>query len=309
SAPGPITRPRLRDKPLDRRQDHRRVWDVLGSERNFAMTHVMAISRSDGKEFTATDLEPLQQALHFGVSFAFGRWVGPAAPVGIDATGSIVWRQWANVFCDPGRNGSLAWLHYPNTQDLHDLVSCVYAAFADPDRSHTTRFLLSMAIEANHAGRVEQRTMTIFSALELLSWVILKLTNGLSNAQYKQPGTSGRIRMLLEAASVDTNIDAARQPALTQFATTESSTGTSLDGPAAITKVRNRLVHPNAPQDEVYHLNGLVRDTWLLSRHYLNLLILHWLGYNGSYQTILGPGGWAGDANPAPWAPQPLSSS
>ncbi|WP_153032166.1 hypothetical protein [Amycolatopsis sp. YIM 10] len=40
--------------------------------------------------------------------FALGRRVGPAAPVGIDSTGSIVWQQWASVFCDPGRVGDLA---------------------------------------------------------------------------------------------------------------------------------------------------------------------------------------------------------
>lgn len=293
---------------LDRREDHNRVWDILGSERNFVMTHVMEASRVDGQAFTAKSLKPLQLALHFGMSFALGRWVGPAAPVGIDSTGSIAWRHWANVFCDPGRNGSLAWLHYTHTHDLHELLSRAYAAFDDPDRSPTTRFLLSMATETNHAGRVEPRTMTAFSALELLSWVVLKQTNGLSNAQYKSLGTQGRIKQLLRAASVDIAIDTTRQPSLAQFAMTESATTTPLDGPAALTRVRNRLVHPNSPQDEVYHLEGLVTNTWLLSRHYLNLLILHWLGYNGSYQSILGPGGWAGDSDPVPWAPQPAST-
>ncbi|CRK57591.1 hypothetical protein [Alloactinosynnema sp. L-07] len=61
-----------------------------------------------------------------------------------------------------------------------------------------------------------------------------------------------------------------------------------------MSRVRNRLVHPKVPRDEVYHLRGLVADVWLLTRHYVNLLILHWLKYNGSYQTVLGPGGWAG---------------
>ncbi|MEV6831227.1 hypothetical protein [Amycolatopsis sp. NPDC051102] len=291
---------------LDRREDHARVWEILGSEHNFAATHVMEIGRLDGAEFTATDLKPLQQALHFGMSFAFGRWVGPAAPVGIDSNGTTVWQQWAQVFCDPGRSYGLAWLHYTYTHDLLDLLSCVHSAFADPDRSDTTRFLLSMAIEVNHAGRVEQRTMTAFSALELLSWVTLKLSGELSKTQYDKLHTDGRIRRLLETAAIGAGIDSARQPTLARFAAMESNMDAPLDGPAVITKIRNRLVHPNAPQDEVYHLEGLAADTWFLTRHYLNLLILHWLGYNGSYQTVLGPGGWAGDSDPVPWAAAPI---
>ena len=247
---------------LDRREDHARVWDILGIEHNFAVTHVMEIRRVDGEEFAATEFEPLQLALHFGMSFAFGRWVGPAAPVGINPSGVTVWQQWAQVFCDPGRSYGLAWLHYTYTPDLLDLLSCAYAAFSDPDRSDTIRFLLSMAVEVNHSGRVEQRTMTAFSALELLSWVILKLTYGLSKTQYDKLHIDGRIRRLLETAAVDTRVDSARQPALARFAAMESNTDAPLDGPGVITKVRNRLMHPNVPQDEVYHLEGLAAETW-----------------------------------------------
>jgi hypothetical protein len=74
---------------LDRRYDHARVWDVLGSEKSFVMTHIMEVVRDDGQGFTASDIDPLIQSLHFGISFAFGRWVAPALPVGMDATGTI----------------------------------------------------------------------------------------------------------------------------------------------------------------------------------------------------------------------------
>ncbi|MEU0510823.1 hypothetical protein [Amycolatopsis sp. NPDC006125] len=185
---------------LDRRSDHPRIWETLASEHNFAMTHVMQVSRADGADFTVEELEPLQLALHFGMSFAFGRWVAPAAPVGFDSAGAMVWRHWASVFCEPGRDGGLAWLHYPDSHDLGDFLSRTYDAFADPDRSHTLKLLLSMAVEVNRAGRVEQRTMTAFSALELLTWVVLKLTGGMSKNQYGALRAHGRIRTMLEAA-------------------------------------------------------------------------------------------------------------
>jgi hypothetical protein len=75
------------------------------------------------------------------------------------------------------------------------------------------------------------------------------------------------------------------------------------DGPAAVASVRNRLIHPKTPHDQIYHLDGLVVDAWLLTRHYLTLLILHSIDYRGSYVRLLPPFGWAGNAVPVPWAP------
>ncbi|MFT7837783.1 hypothetical protein Q5530_16735 [Saccharothrix sp. BKS2] len=154
---------------MDRRPDHSDVWAVLREEKNFIMTHVMTIARVDEADFTPDDVEPLLQALHFGASFGFGRWVAPAIPVGFDSRDTIAWQRWTPAFFDPGRKGGLAWLFHAHSHDLHELLSHTYAAFADPDREHTTRLLLSMAVEANHTGRVEQRIMTAFSAIELLT--------------------------------------------------------------------------------------------------------------------------------------------
>jgi hypothetical protein len=52
------------------------------------------------------------------------------------------------------------------------------------------------------------------------------------------------------------------------------------------------------PYDQIYHLDGLAADVWLLSRHHLTLLILHSISYRGSYERLLPPFGWAGDATP-----------
>jgi hypothetical protein len=281
---------------LDRRPDHEDVWSVIGENKTIAMTHVMEVRRADGKEFTAADFEPLKKALHFGISFGLGRWVAPALPVGFDAQGQRVWEEWAPWLCNPGR-GSLAWWFYVRTDDLQDLLNRAYAAFADPDRADTIRMLMAMAVQSNQAGFVEQRIMSAFSGLELLSWVILKLTQQMSDSEYKDLRAGGRLRRLLKRASISTAIDPTAQPALAQFAADESG----LDGPTAVARVRNRLVHPKSPQDRIYRLDGLIADTRLLTRHYLNQLILHWIGYTGSYQTILGPGGWVGDVEPVPW--------
>ena len=55
------------------------------------------------------------------------------------------------------------------------------------------------------------------------------------------------------------------------------------DHSTLVTQIRNRLMLPKAAQERVYQLDGLVAEVWLLARHYLVLLILHSLGYQGSY--------------------------
>lgn len=74
-----------------------------------------------------------------------------------------------------------------------------------------------------------------------------------------------------------------------------------LDGPGAVVYIRNHLVHPKRLQEDVYKNQGLTRDAWLLVRHYVNLLILFSIGYDGSFARLLPPWGWAGTVEPVPW--------
>lgn len=74
------------------------------------------------------------------------------------------------------------------------------------------------------------------------------------------------------------------------------------DGPDVVTKVRNYLVHPEEAQAEVYRIPGLVMETWLLARHYLSLLVLESLGYQGAHQNLSRMRGTASEAEDAPWS-------
>jgi hypothetical protein len=51
----------------------------------------------------------------------------------------------------------------------------------------------------------------------------------------------------------------------------------------------------------VYRLDGLVAEVWLLTWHYLVLLILHSLGYQGSYRDLRKLRRLPGDVDKVPW--------
>ncbi|MBP2707762.1 hypothetical protein JOL79_28660 [Microbispora sp. RL4-1S] len=280
---------------IDRRPDHADVWRALGEAHSIAVTHVMEVRRADERDFTAADAKQVLKALQFALSFALGRWVAPALPVGLDGEDRPVWREWAPYHCSNGRSGALAWW-WPQGVDIRDYLNEAIVRFSDPDRRFSTQFLMTSAVLMNFAGFVEQRIMTAFAAIEHLSWITLRAQDGMSKKDYDRLKAVGRLRELLNRANVGCDIDADVLQGLAKFAE-----DANLDGPAAITRIRNEIVHPKQPQKKLYESKGLVRDAWLLCYHYLTLLLLHHMEYSGSYQKAIKNDRWAGDVESVPW--------
>jgi hypothetical protein len=98
---------------------------------------------------------------------------------------------------------------------------------------------------------------------------------------------------VLTDAQIPTDIDTGLLPVTARFAAEEKPRqGKVVDGPDVVTQIRNRLVHPRGAQERVYRLEGLVAEVWLL---------LHSLGYQGSYRDLRKTRGWAGEVGNVPW--------
>jgi hypothetical protein len=295
---------------LDVRPDHDRVWTDLHKAHIYVMTHVMELRRADGATFTATEAEPVLTALHVGVSFALGRWAAPVLLVGEGANGEVVWESWRVPFCDPVRDTSPGWWDQRHTS-LADFLDRVIKAFADPDRLPVLRLQMMLGISAmNDRGFVEQRVMMGAAGLEHIMWQIMVLGGRMSEDQYlgrgpyrgRGPQAHDLLRTVLTDAKVPIDIDAQLLPVIARFVADEKAQyGAVLDGPGVVTQIRNRLVHPKAGQERVYRLDGLVAEVWLLARYYLVLLILHSLGYQGSYRDLRKLRGLVGDIDEVPW--------
>jgi hypothetical protein len=288
---------------FDVRPDHVRVWSNLHEGHVYVMTHVMELRRADGTAFTAAEAEPVLTALHVGVSFALGRWAAPMLPVGEDTTGKVVWEDWHPGHCDPARKTSPGWWHEQQHTSLSDFLGRIITAFADPDQLPALRLQLMFGIAAmNDRGFVEQRVMMGVAGLEHLMWQTLVLEGGMSEGQYRDQDAHRLLRRLLTDAHIPTDIDAGLLPITAGFVAEEQQRqGRVLDGPDVVTQIRNRLVHPRGAQERVYQLQGLVAEVWLLTRHYLVLLILHSLEYQGSYRDLRKTRGWAGEVSNVPW--------
>lgn len=286
---------------IDRRRDHREVYREITAQGSIVSTHVMEIRRRDGLTFPPSDIDPLLDALHLGMSFALGRWVAPVLPVGFARNGARVWEQWAVRRCDPGAAGALSWWFRQHERELAELLNLLVVRFDEPARRFTTRFLLAGAVLSAAGGFCEQRIMTAVATLEHLTWTTLVMRGSMSTSAYKKlTPTSERLALLLDAAAIDVSLDSSACPDLAAFAHEQPAGERS--GPRILHKVRNMIVHPTSDGHTLYErFDGLVTEAWLLAHHYLVLLVLHDLGYRGSAQRILRPGGWEGDVEAVPW--------
>jgi hypothetical protein len=286
----------------DARQDIADVHDEIQRLDSIAITHVSEVRSADGESFTPDAVSRLLGSLQFGLSFGLGRWVAPALPVGFDRDGRRVWERWSSWFCDPGVRFGDGWLYCRDGSALSEAMNCVSAAFDDEwAAARIWRPLLAMAIQSNRVGRIEQRIMTLHAALELATWVGLRIDRQMSQSKWRRLNSAaGRLRHLLTACGIETVIAEAELPNLARFVENEllldraAGKVATVDGPEAVARVRIIVIHPEPPtrlDSANEHRQQLAEaaymDAWQLSRYYLTLLILHRLKYEGKYQPHL----------------------
>ncbi|MBP5868419.1 MULTISPECIES: hypothetical protein [Streptomyces] len=300
---------------LDVRPDHSRVWSDLHKKNVYVMTHVMELRRVDGDPFTAAEAEPVLKALHIGVSFALGRWAAPMLPVGKGINGEVVWERWEASHCDPARSISPGWWYVQQHSSLAQLLDHLISEFTDPNSLAKLRLQMMHAIPAtSDRGFVEQRITMGVMGLEHLMWQVLVLGNTLTERQYrgwdrycgKKLSGNDLLRMTLTAAKIPVDpVDWNSFPGMARFLGVKKKRRRGRrvrpDGADAVMTVRNSLVHPKGGQEKVYQADGLLTEAWLLTRHYLVLLILNSIGYRGSYRDLRKASGSASDVGSVPW--------
>lgn len=284
---------------MSSRADIGRVLPLMKQSHHFGVTYTGELRRVDGSSFDESSAADALYGWQVALSFALGRWVAPALPVGFDAVNRRAWEQWAPWRCDE-TSGYLSWWDSQNGDDLKDFVACFLDAWCDlrASRRDLVWHVCHHLIAANHSSTtLEARIMLVQATLEYLSWVKYVLSGARSKRKHtKDKHAHDHLRELLAAAGIPKNIPAAL-PALQQFATDEGLA----DGPEVVTRVRNRLVHPKDAR-EPYRIQHLVHQAWELSMQYGELLLLHELGYRGRFCRRVPPRQWAHAREPVPWA-------
>ncbi len=281
---------------LDSRRDHTEVLKTAAAlDEEFVMTHVAELCQVDQTEFEASTASRVLFGWQLAISFALGRWVAPAAPVGFTEEEHKAWEQWVPWRCDTAR-GYQSWWDTNTGDDLASFVDAYLSAYLDPGRHDEVRWMAMHVISANHAGTTAEGKVTLAQAgLEYLGWVALVLSGRMSRRAYKDMKSAARLRQLLAEAEVPLAVPQ-ELPGLFELAQLER-----FDGPDATAWVRNQLVHPK-DAGEPYRIENLVWQAAQLLLEYGELLLLHRLNYRGRFIRRYPPNRWAHSSEPVPWA-------
>jgi hypothetical protein len=259
---------------VDARPDLRAVIETLEKTGKYAVTHLGMLHRIDGRPFTAEECEPVLTAYQLASSFVLGRFTCPALAEARDDSGRLVWREWGARLADP-LGGVDAWWNLA-AAPIADPVRLLGERLFEPKRGRVARHLAQSYVASNRGGFVEQRITIAFAALELLSWQRAVLEGGADPDKHENKRADWRLRALLTNAKVPIAPVPAHLPALKAFASDEGLG----DAPKAVAEVRHRITHPKV-LDDLYDREQLLTEAWWLTVRYLELLILHWVGYTG----------------------------
>ncbi|WP_417584421.1 hypothetical protein [Pelagibacterium sp.] len=261
-----------------------------------AMTHIAEIRRANGRMFSIGDAERVVYGLHQFLSFARGHATSVFGAVGFDREGGRAYEQW-------GTFPSTSWVARTSWFDVHhaEALTALFPGFMKvrdhPQTAGAVSKALYWYLRSNRGGSgmgTDGALILSQAALEGLS------TTALTVAGIPLPNTAAdKIRGACIGWGIPTAI-----PAELKKLRSGRRKGAWADGPEALTRVRNDLVHSGRRSSTP--LGPVVPETWRLAQWYLELAILRMCGYAGNHSSRL-TARWVGEVSPVPWAPRTRS--
>ncbi len=257
----------------------------------YTVTHVGLIERCDRKTYRAMDAANILRAIRAFLSFARGAACGLILVKAVMPNGTDAILEWGTTHTESWLCGSETWLP---TNDGGDILSRLFPQFLDlccnPDWKDTMFTVIDWYLNCNvapfHVGIILAQ-----AALESLSYKVLQrkfrskheqISRALSSLGISEsiPGSCSRLARWLTSAQ------------------THDAKGPG-DGPDAITKIRNDLVHAHKKCESIPPEAQM--DAFRLSQWYMEMMLLRKLGHDGRYRNRVSAAG-RGALENVPWA-------
>jgi hypothetical protein len=282
---------------LDSLEDGDKVARNAAEIRGFAITRVGKLERANGKKFSLKKSREVLEIVGYLLSFALGRWCHPMLLVGYGRDGTRVCEVWSTPRTSPFQRHD-GWFDFRHPGALSELFPRLCDLWRDDSLRDTLKDATYMLLE------IQQQPISIDIgivigqvALEMLAWWVL-VENDLpvvSEDGFDGLRAADKLRLLLSTCSIPFT------PAI-EFGHLPTSQKRS--GPECAVAIRNSIVHRNKQKRDLYRKESppLVLGTALqLVCWYLELVLLHQMGYASSYSNRL-KNRRAGQVEPVPWA-------
>lgn len=260
-----------------------------------AVTHVLRIQRTDGKRFTIRSAERVMNDIYEFLSFARGSWTSVFGWVGFSTANTVAYENWGMRLATSWESSS-GWFDIHHGEVLTDVYSGFVALRHNPTFGKAARTALYWYLRSNRAGNgagIDGGLILSVAALEGLATTYLSAA-GINLG--KKPSTADKVRAACNHLKIPTAI-----PSPSKRLRGGRRSGAWKDGPEAIARIRNELVHPT-PKLKV-KVGPTISEAWKLSQWYIEMLLLQLAGYNGRYSNRL-IARWVGETEPVPWAPR-----
>lgn len=262
----------------------------LKTDGGSAITHVGRVTRSAGRAFTGKALEERIHGLHLFLSFARGHYCGVFGIIGTTGRNTTVYEDWSTRLSTPWEP-RLGWFDVHDGRALEHVYPGFVALLADPQLGEAIARALYWYLRSNRGGDgagVDSGLLLSQAALERLSDAVLR-KRGLVPSGF----AGERIRQALKHLGLPVAI-----PLHSKALSAGRRRKAWNDGPEAIVKIRNELVHPKKRLK--VSLGTVIPEGWQLAQWYIELIVLRLCGYYGPYSNRLNPG-WIGHVEQVPW--------
>ncbi len=210
--------------------------------------------------------------------------MAPIVFEGLDEDDAVAWTEWESRPFASGWQGVHSWFPLRSAAS----VSQAFAGFArlweQPIWAGVLREIVYWYAEANmNAGAIEGGLILAHASLERLAWTHLVVDKRTySQKDFEDLYAHGRIRQLLKRLKIPAAVPR-RFSAIAAWAKKQGAK----DGPEAISRLRNKLVHPDPPARKVLDVatSRVRREATWLALWYIELALLSLCEYQGKYVT------------------------
>ncbi len=266
--------------------------ELLNQYDGYAVTHTGIIQRCDGKIFCVKEAEHILRGLRAFLSFARGSACGLTLVKVVDQDDREMVLEWGTTHTESWSQGRTSWSWLPTINggdSLSQLFSGFWRLYDNSDWRDTISNVIDWYLNSNN-GPIHVGIILAQAALESMCYKIVK----------KNKSAEKLLRISLEKIGINNEIPGSFQD-LKNFSAQEVSQKSRCyrgDGPEAIVKIRNDLIHK---EKRYGRLSVEVQmDALRLSLWYIEMILLKKFEYCGQYMNRL-----LTDGNPlknVPWA-------
>lgn len=259
----------------------------------YGLTHVGCVRKAAGSSFKGVEAAEVLLALRTFFSFACGLWSFPVCSVGFGAGGERVWEWWS----PPAKEWQYveSWFDPHRGDQLERLFPGFIAKWEEPTWREALQEATHWHVKSNTVLGADAGIILTQTAIERLAYeYAVREKKLIHRSGFEKITSSDEFRLLLSSLEIPIDLPA---PSVNLRALAAKRSW--VDGPHAITAIRNSIVHPEN-QDRMQYTCAY-REAWTLGLWYLELAILRLCGYTGTYSNRLLQGKWAGQVENVPW--------